>query len=258
MAFDSHHGQPSHIWSPDTYHRHARFVSELGADILSWLAPSAGERILDIGCGDGVLSQKISASCAEVVGVDTSAEMVERARGNGIDARVGSGEVLKFTDEFDAVFSNAALHWMTNSAAVAGGVSRALKSGGRFVAEFGGQGNVAAIATALQAAWRRYGGEIALAFPWYFPSEAEYSTVLSDAGLQLCRSELVPRPTPLPSEMSDWIELFLHPYFDQFQGEERAEIMNYVVDLLRPSLCDVNGKWTADYVRLRIEANKTP
>jgi trans-aconitate methyltransferase len=247
-------GAGSQTWSPEFYQRHASFVAELGADIFSWLAPQPDEDILDLGCGDGALTERIARAGARVVGIDASADMVKAARARGLDARQGSGESLDFDGAFDAVFSNAALHWMHDAAAVARGVARALRKGGRFVAELGGHTNVASVVTALQAARLRFGGAPGLAMPWYFPSEAEYAAVLRDAGLEPVRSALVPRPTPLPSGMVNWLETFVHPYLDEFAGERRREVVDYVVALLEPSLRDRAGNWTADYVRLRIEA----
>ena len=150
-------------WQPKDYAANARFVSDLAGAVLEWLDPKAGEHILDLGCGDGALTLKLSEIGAHVVGVDASENFVEAAKEQGVDARLMNGEALQFSQEFDAVFSNAALHWMTNPRAVVEGVARALRPGGRFVAEFGGFGNVAAIATALRAVAMVRGGDEALA-----------------------------------------------------------------------------------------------
>lgn len=243
------------IWSAEAYDSHARFVSELAADAVAWLAPRAGEAILDLGCGDGVLTAELAAAGAQVVGIDSSGPMIARAREHGLDVRLGDGEDLQFESEFDAVFSNAALHWMKNAEAVADGVARALKPGGRFVAEFGGHGNVAAIVTAMCAAARLHGGDESLAFPWYFPTPEAYGSLLDRKGFRVARIGLFPRPTRLDSGMAEWLLLFRKPFFDQF-GCESARVLDDVVGLLRPSLCDSDGNWTADYVRLRVEANK--
>jgi SAM-dependent methyltransferase len=157
-------------WDPERYDRNARFVSDLGSPVVELLAPRPGERILDLGCGDGVLTERLVALGCDVVGVDASAPQIEATRGRGLDARVMSGEQLSFDQEFDAVFSNAAMHWMRDADAVIDGVWRALRAGGRFVAEFGGAGCVEIIRTALITALNRRGVEGAAADPWYFPA----------------------------------------------------------------------------------------
>src|SRR6266851_2003777 len=163
-------GKPNQDWKADQYAQHAHFVPALGAPVLELLKPQAGERILDLGCGDGVLTEKIAVSGAVVVGVDAAADMIAAATRRGIDARVMEGGKLEFSAEFDAVFSNAALHWMKQDRdAVIAGVHRALKPGGRFVGEMGGHGCVAAITVALIAVLERPGVDPNSASPWYFP-----------------------------------------------------------------------------------------
>jgi SAM-dependent methyltransferase len=247
-------GPSSQVWHAESYDANARFVSDLGGEILSWLAPKPGERILDLGCGDGALTQKLAASGASVVGFDASPSLLAAARARGLDVREGDGHALPFDREFDAVFSNAALHWMTQPEKVIDGVRRALKPGGRFVAEFGGHGNVAAIMTALRAASRHFGGDISIATPWFYPTDREYADMLQAAGFTVRRAGLFPRPTPLPTGIEGWLQTFRGVFFDQF-GERRGEVIGTVVDLLRPSLCDRSGNWHADYVRLRVEAD---
>jgi trans-aconitate methyltransferase len=242
-------------WSAGSYRTHARFVSDLAGAVVEWLAPQAGERILDLGCGDGVLTADLLRSGASLVGVDSSPDFIVAAKARGLDVRLMDGEALSFDGEFDAVFSNAALHWMTRPAAVVAGVARALKPGGRFVAEFGGHGNVAAIVTALRAVGARRGGDPAQACPWYYPTPAAYRALLEQAGLGVARIGLYPRPTALPTGMGEWLKLFRRPFFQQFAGQEQAALAE-VVELLRPALCDEQGTWTADYVRLRVEARK--
>lgn len=242
-------------WSADSYDTHARFVSDMAGAVVAWLDPGPGMRVLDLGCGDGVLSAEIAEAGAEVIGVDVSDEFITAARARGVDARKMDGQALDFDGEFDAVFSNAALHWMTDADAVIAGVARALKPGGRFVAEFGGHGNVAAIVTAMRATARARGGEEALAGPWFFPSPEVYADMLKEHGFKVLRSGLFPRPTPLKTGMKAWLEVFRAPFFDQF-GSDRDRVLTEVEDLLRPVLCDARGKWTADYVRIRIEARK--
>lgn len=241
-------------WFADSYDRHARFVSDLGGEILGWLAPAEGERVLDLGCGDGRLTKRIADAGATVIGVDMSANLLAAARDLGLDVREMDGQALTFHSEFDAVFSNAALHWMRDAEAVVAGVRRALKPGGRFVAEFGGHGNVAAVVTAMRAAATRFGGDPGIAGPWYYPTPDEYSELLGRHGFEVQRCILVPRPTALPTGIEGWLETFRGPFFDQFGSDKRSAALSYVVWLLEPSLKDDTGRWTADYVRLRVEA----
>ncbi len=242
-------------WSPDTYDTHARFVSDMAGAVLDWLAMQEGEDILDLGCGDGALTQKMVKAGAQIVGVDASEDLLAAAKKRGLDVRFMDGEALEFDNRFDAVFTNAALHWMTNARDVINGVHRALKTGGRFVGEFGGHGNVAAIVTAMRAVGERHGGDVALAGPWFFPSPAVYADMLEEGGFSVKRIGLFPRPTPLKTGMKEWLKLFRKPFFEQFSGQSDA-VLNEVEALLAPSLKDATGAWTADYVRLRFEAFK--
>jgi trans-aconitate methyltransferase len=242
-------------WSAASYDEHARFVSELARGVVEWLEPRSGERILDLGCGDGVLTAELAGKGALLVGIDSSEEFVRTCQEQGLDVRLMDGEALTFADEFDAVFSNAALHWMTRPEQVIDGVWRALRPQGRFVAEFGGHGNVAAITTALHAVALRHGKNGHLAHPWFFPSVAAYRALLEAQGFKVVRIALIPRPTPLKTGMAAWLKLFNTPFFDQF-GEEFDHAVNEAEELLRFALCDADGNWTADYVRLRVEALK--
>jgi trans-aconitate methyltransferase len=243
-------------WDAAAYDKNARFVSDLGAEILSWLDPRPGERILDLGCGDGALTLKLIAAGAQVVGADTSQSLLAAARARGIDARLMDGQALQFTAEFDAVFSNAALHWMPHAEDVVRGVARALKRGGRFVAEFGGHMNIASIVTALRAVAQRRGLDPALAAGWYYPTPDEYRALLERHGLRVERILLVPRPTPLPTGMRGWLLTFRKPYFDAMPEPEREALIGELEDLLAPALRDQAGNWTADYVRLRVRAQR--
>jgi trans-aconitate methyltransferase len=243
------------VWSAETYARHARFVSDLAGPVLEWLAPQAGERVLDLGCGDGVLTAELARRGVSVLGIDISESLLKAAAERGVETRHMDGQNLPFDGEFDAVFSNAALHWMSNASAVIEGVFRALKPGGRFVAEFGGHGNVAAVTTAMRATARRRGGDAALAGPWFFPSVAVYREMLEERGFRVVRIGLFPRPTPLASGMIAWLRVFRRPFFAQFGADEDV-VLSEVEELLAPSLRDAKGNWTADYVRLRVEAVK--
>ncbi|WP_395678867.1 class I SAM-dependent methyltransferase [Inquilinus sp.] len=241
-------------WSAEGYARNARFVADLGQPVLELLAPRPGERILDLGCGDGALTVKLVQAGADVVGADASAELVAAARALGLDARIADGQALAFGAEFDAVFSNAALHWMRQPDAVIAGVRRALKPGGRFVGEFGGHGNVAAIVTALVAALNARGLDGAARVPWFFPTPAEYAAKLEAQGFRVDSIGLVPRPTPLPTGMRGWLGTFANPFLDGVDEAARGPILDEVQALLAPSLRDQSGNWSADYVRLRFAA----
>ena len=245
-------------WDPDQYQATAAFVPALGAAVLELLAPQVGERILDLGCGDGALTVELVAAGAEVVGVDSSAEMVEAARARGLDAHVVDGEALAFDHEFDAVFSNAALHWMRDADAVLAGVAQALRPGGRFVAECGGHGCVAAVGTALTAVLARRGIDAAALTPWYFPTVDDYGARLARAGFVVDSIALIPRPTPLPGDVRDWIDTFGKVFLGAVADDDRQAAVDEAVALLRPWLCDDRGRWTADYVRLRFAAHLAP
>jgi trans-aconitate methyltransferase len=241
-------------WDAAGYQRHAAFVSQLGAPLLDLLAPVAGERILDLGCGDGALTTQIAQSGASVIGVDASPQMVEAARARGLDAHIADGVALNFNQEFDAVFSNAALHWMRDADAVIDGVRRALKRGGRFVAEFGGHGNVAAICVALLATVKKHDANAENVLPWYFPTPDDYRRRLEAFGFRVLDIELIPRPTPLPTDIGGWLDVFASGVFAMLAEDKRRAARDEAIDLLRPVLCDSQGNWTADYVRLRVVA----
>ncbi len=243
-------------WNRDAYARNARFVSDLGAPVVELLAPRAGERILDLGCGDGALTKKLVELGCDVVGVDSSAPQVEAARRLGLDARVADGERLAFDTEFDAVFSNAAIHWMKPADDVIAGVWRALKPGGRFVAEFGGYGCVATIERALKGALRRRGIDVDALNPWYFPAVEDYSARLARRGFAVRYIALIPRPTPLPTAINGWLDTFAQSFMAPLADSDRAGFIDEVREALRPELCDGDGNWFADYVRLRFAAGK--
>ena len=241
-------------WDPVQYAENARFVSDLGRDVVGLLSPQASESILDLGCGDGALTLELTGRVEQVVAVDSSAEMVNAACKSGLNALVMSGENLTFMDQFDAVFSNAALHWMTSPQLVIQGVWRALKNGGRFVGEMGGARNVFTIISALETALTRRGKNVNS--PWFFPTVSHYRNLLEKEGFQVTYIETIIRPTLLPDDVSGWLATFAKTYLAALPEAERPEFIDEVTEDLRPLLCDENGNWFADYVRLRFSANK--
>lgn len=238
-------------WNAADYARSGRFVADLAVPLVDLLAPKPGELVLDLGCGDGALSAEIQGRGAGVVGIDASREMVAAARARGIDARVMPGEAIAFDRAFDAVFSNAALHWMRDLPAVFAGVARALKHGGRFVAEMGGEGNVASIVAALEEAFRRRG--LSAPEPWIFPSPEAVSAMLSRAGFRIETLQLFERPTRLPGDLREWLEIFAQGHLVLVPEAERRTLVEEVRAVLYPHRFS-NGGWTLDYVRLRFSA----
>ena len=252
MAQAGFDGPRAQTWASDTYQANAGFVSAYGRDVLGWLDAKPGECILDLGCGDGALTRDIAAAGAEVVGVDASESFVATARAQGIDARVMDGQRLDFEREFDAVFTNAALHWMLDGEAVVAGVARALRPGGRFIGEFGGFGNVAAINAVMNAVGEAM-GRPARADWKFFPTVERYRAMLEAEGFEVEEIVSFYRPTELPTGLRGWLRIMRAPFFEQF-GEREAEAYDRVERALATALRDERGRWFADYVRLRFRA----
>jgi trans-aconitate methyltransferase len=245
-------------WNPQSYAENAGFVPALGHAVLALLDPKPGERILDLGCGDGVLTEKIAAAGSSVTGVDASAEMIAAAKARGLTAQVMDGQALIFNAEFDAVFSNAALHWMLNPEPVVAGVYRALKPGGRFVAECGGFGNIAAIRTGIRAVLALHGYALPEKDSQFYPTADQYAAMLETAGFVQIDAKIIPRPTPLPTGMVGWLKTFRQGFLDTMNvpSEKQPALWQEISDFLKPALCDHQGNWVADYVRLRFSASK--
>jgi trans-aconitate methyltransferase len=201
-----------------------------------------------------VLTETIAAAGAQIVAVDAAPDMVAAAKAKGLDAHVVPGQNLAFEREFDAVFSNAALHWMRPQEAVLAGVARALKPGGRFVAEMGGHNNTAAIQVAFRAVLARRGIEALDLSPWYFPSAAAYQSRLEAAGFRVEEIAIIPRPTQLAAGLAAWLDTFCEDFLGALPPADRAAAKQEICDLLQPILMDETGLWIADYVRLRFKA----
>lgn len=234
----------TNVWNAGGYDKNARFVSDLGAPVLELLGAQAEERILDLGCGDGALTVKIPGI---VMGIDQSKAMIQAARDRGLEVRDADMHSFDLERRFDAVFTNAVLHWTKDIDAVLRCVAKHLEPGGRFVGEFGGFGNVAAIETA----WRAVTG---VATRPYYPTPAEFSARLEAAGFQCNSVQLIPRPTPLATGMRKWLETFRAYTIADRPVAEQEDLIARAEALLRPSLCDQSGNWIADYARLRFHA----
>jgi trans-aconitate methyltransferase len=244
-------------WNSAGYAKNARFVTDLGMPVLELLAPRPGEHILDVGCGDGVLTKKISDFGCKVVGIDSSADLVASATKLGLDVVEKNASDMDFGPRFDAVFSNAALHWMKDADVVIGRVARALRPQGRFVAEMGGHNCVKTLQCALIEELDRRGHDGQAANPWYFPTVEDYGARLVAAGFDVRYIALIPRPTPLPGDVMGWLTTFCGCFAAVLPHVEREEYLECVRQRIRPHLCDAKGNWTADYVRLRFEAHLT-
>ena len=247
-------------WSPADYAKNAAFVPALGEAVLQLLAAQPGELILDLGCGDGALTTRIVAAGANVIGVDSSAEMIEAARARGVEAYVVDAEALdveKF-GQFDAVFSNAALHWMLDPDAVASGIFKALRDGGRFVGEMGGEGNLARLRQGLREELTQRGYQMPAQDPAWYANVEEFCRLYHIAGFEQVEARLIPRPTPLPGGLADWVKTFRAGVMDvaMVPEWERDDIAAAVETRLASALRQPDGSWIADYVRLRFTMRK--
>jgi len=245
-------------WNPTLYDHRASFVSELASDLVLWLRPTAGERILDLGCGTGTLTAQIARQAAIVTGVDSSPEMIAAAREKYSDLRfeVLDGQELPYAGEFDAVFSNAALHWMPRADDVIRGVQRALVPGGRFVAEFGGEGCINTVVKALCPILREWQIDPAPYLRWFFPSPGRYAGLLEAHGLVPREVRYFERPTPVPGEdgLGTWLRLFQANLMADL-GDRWPELCQKASERCRSALFR-DGQWWLDYVRLRVVATK--
>ena len=247
-------------WNATLYEGKYNFVWQYGENLLELLSPQSGESILDLGCGTGQLTEKIALAGAEVLGIDYAASMIEKARQNYPHLQFAVADARDFQVEqpFDAVFSNAVLHWIPEPDAVIRCIYQALKPGGRFVAEFGGKGNVKAIATTLDNVLNTFGYASYDALAWYFPSIGEYATRLEQHGFDVSYAVIFDRPTPLENGdagMANWIRMFASRFLEGLSNAQQTQVIQAIEHDLKPTLYR-DGKWWADYRRIRIVARK--
>ncbi len=248
-------------WDAGLYDEKHSFVWKMATGLLELLEAKSGERVLDVGCGTGHLTAKIAASGAQVTGIDQSAEMIEEAQTAypALRFEVMDARELSFPEKFDAVFSNATLHWIRQPDRAVTGISRTLRPGGRFVAEFGGRGNIAALMAAVSRAWPKAGQQRTMPNPWYYPSLAEYASLLEEHGLEVTYGLLFDRPTPLEDGergLRNWLEMFGGAITDGLPKDQRERLLEEVEREARAALY-TNGRWVLDYRRLRVLARKT-
>lgn len=248
-------------WNPNLYNDKHAFVYQYGENLVNLLQPQKNERILDLGCGSGQLTAKINDLAGEVIGIDKSQAMISDAKSkfNHIEFLVADASNFHFDQKFDAIFSNATLHWVTNYKECAICMYDNLKSGGRIVVEFGGKGNVQTIVDQLRMslADRGYLEKSQLQL-WYFPTIGEYSAVLESVGFKVMLAQHYDRPTELSDENSgikDWLSMFGEQFFHDVTIEKIEEIKNEVQEKVKAK-CLVNGKWYADYKRICVIAVK--
>jgi len=242
-------------WDAQLYDRYGRFVSDHGDIILNWLEAKEGETILDAGCGDGALTQKIAKSGATVVGIERAPSMVKAAQACGLDVRQMDLHTLEDKDHYQAIFSNAVLHWIADWPDVLARFYKALKPEGRLVVECGGFGNIAAIRTAIVALAKCYQVPTHAAAEQYLTIQSA-TTLLQQAGFKVAKIELAPRQTLLPNGMAGWLQVFREPFLKQFDQKQKDQVIEELLELLARQLKTEQGEWFADYVRLRFIAIK--
>jgi trans-aconitate methyltransferase len=247
-------------WNAGLYQQSCGFVWQFGKELLGMLAPQAGESILDLGCGTGQLTAEIASAGAAVLGIDRSPAMIEEARKNFpmVRFQVGDVRTLPYEHEFDAVFSNAVLHWVQPAEAAVAAMARALKAGGRLVVEMGGHGNVAEIIRASEEAWKSVADGPPPVHPWYYPGIGEYASLLERHDLEVTFALLFDRPTPLEGGaqgLEHWYKMFGSHWTGALPEEKRVAFLRVAEEIASAKL-QRDGVWTADYRRLRVTARK--
>ncbi|KPV56694.1 methyltransferase type 11 [Paenibacillus sp. A3] len=256
MKFESDRHRNSEVFDENQ-----DFVAKPGGGVLTLLQPRPGERILDVGCGNGNLTAEIAAAGAIPTGIDLSEEMVRQARQKYPELNFQVENVCHYRTDvrFDAVFSNAALHWIKDAPAVVNSIWLALRDGGRFVAEFAGSGNVALLTNAMEEALETHGYTWAGRNPWYFPTIGEYSSLLEQTGFSVTLAQHFDKPTPLKGEtgLRNWLDKFADYFFPDVTPADKTSIYRTIEAKVKPHV-DRGGQWMADTRRLRIVAIKPP
>jgi len=251
--------KPKQQWDPGLYESRHSYVWESGRGLIDILDPIPGEFIVDVGCGTGQLTAEIAQRGATVVGLDSSPEMIARARANFPDLQfeVARAETFTLHQPVDAIFSNAALHWVLDAPAAAASMRKALRDGGRLVLEMGGRGNIATILAAIRMAFHELNpGHDDFPDFLYFPTVGEYARILEAAGLEVRSALLFDRLTPLDGGaegLRNWFRQFEMPYMRAIPAEQHEQLFSLAEQFSRPHLWQA-GRWFADYRRLRIQA----
>lgn len=248
-------------WNSELYDDHHGFVSAYGNSLIDLLEPKKNEQILDLGCGTGDLAFKIYQSGATVDGVDASMDMILKAKEKypNLTFQVMDATNLDFEEKFDAVFSNAVLHWVKNAEGVIASCYNVLKEGGRYVVEFGGKDNCHLITSTIIDVVKELNPTYKMGeFPWYFPTIGQYSAILEHHGFEVSYARHYDRPTPLDQGeigLRNWMKMFTSKLFDQLDAKQLGQVFDEVEKRLRDQLYK-DGTWYADYKRIRIVAIK--
>jgi ubiquinone/menaquinone biosynthesis C-methylase UbiE len=253
-------------WNANLYESRYSFVWQNASDLVELLAPRSGEKILDLGCGSGQLTRKIADLGASVVGADSAPGMLAQAceQFPELNFVLADATRMEFRaplveGSFDAVFSNAALHWMRPEKAAAANIARLLKPEGRLVAELGGKNNVRHVSEAAAQAVVEAGFQpVTEDEDWFFPSIGEYASLLEDEGLEVLYASLFDRPTPQEGGEEGfrfWLAMFGWKMFQHVPPEDAPGVLSRAEEILRPKMCR-DGEWVLDYRRLRLVARK--
>lgn len=242
-------------WNANKYNEHADFVSVLGMPVVELLNPKENEKILDLGSGDGTLAVEIEKYGADVIAVDLSEDMVAKSKAKGLESHVMSATELPYNNEFDAVFSNAVLHWIKDAELTIKKIHTSLKNEGRLVAEFGGHGNIKHLTEAMQGVFESHKEFGKFNNPWYFPSDKEYKRLLEANGFAVEYIELIPRPTSI-DDITHWLDIFANGIVSHLRQDQKDDFKKEVRKILKPKIYTQEEGWVADYVRLRVHASK--